>query len=512
MSDKLYLCYDLKGIQSFIFAVPRVRYICGGSALIDRFDRETVPSIRIDGVQHIFSGGGKGAFYCNDAAAAQRLQHTLVAKAHADGLSICFGCNSDYTEAAHVTDSSYPFLPHPGELDGHPCQESGLYPVSHGQIHPIISKRVFQKGDRIDRWFERELSVNEHHVFFHDVAQNSSEGMFGCEALGARNRWAVIVMDGNNMGDQHRMALERLDRDHFITWLSRMSKDLHDCCRESCRQAIETVVNKWLKDDKSKSEVARAKMDDGTTILPIRPLLVGGDDMIILCHVRYAFDFVRTACARFEALSKEKAIAAQQEGIALWPATGGTITLTAGVLFAPVSLPLASALNYAELLLASAKNKGRKHPHGKPAPACIDWESVTEGIIDTPQARRQRELVFFDNDINERITLTRRPYEIAELGQLFELMRSYANVPATIRHQVLPGLRAGYWDRQVFVARLGKRDNPLVKDLEETKSSQGRWKPDNYLSSGEEKKGRVTDVIDALLLMEEDARMSWQTT
>lgn len=510
MSSPLYLCYDLKGIQSFIFAVPRLRYICGGSALIDRFDRETAAQLSVPKTQFLFAGGGKGAFVCDNEAAANQLQSALVRAAHQDGIGICFGCDHDYSEAAHVADRSFPYLPPESDMDGRPCQESGLYPVLGKGVHPMINKRVFQKGDRLDRHFERELQLDEKLRFFHDVAADSSEeGCCAAAALGSRNRWAIIVMDGNDMGAQHRIAAEHPDT--LLKWLKLMSPALDDCCRESCHRAIKYVLTKWLGDKDNSHEVKDATMPDGTIIVPLRPLLVGGDDIVILCHVHYAFDFVRTVSDAFTELSAQKAEEVRaQHHIELWPATGGSLTVTAGVLFAPVSLPLASAISYTELLLASAKSKGRNKTNGKPAPPCIDWESVTEGLIDTPHARRQRELIFEDADINARVALTRRPYTLDEFSQLFELRNRYKDIPSTIRHQVLPGLRAGFWDRKVFVARLGKHQQVLIDDLDETeKQAKGRWKE---TTEKDNKKCRSTDVVDALLLMEEDSRMSWITT
>jgi hypothetical protein len=280
-------------------------------------------------------------------------------------------------------------------------------------------------------------------------------------------------MDGNDMGAQHRAAANNGQQTHR-EWLRKMSTALDDCCRQSCKTAIEDVRDRWRRDVQDNPEEHRVTTSDGVITLPIRPLMVGGDDIVVLCHVRYALEFVRVACRTFEELSSEKAAEAKKSGIDLWPATGGRITLTAGVLFAPISLPLPAALTYTELLLASAKNKGRKHPQGQPAPACVDWESVTEGLIDTPAARRQRELAFYDTELDTCIFLTKRPYKLDELDELETLKQRYSQVPTTIRHQVLPGLRAGYWDRKVFLARLGKRQEALVNDLHEEEKDCAR--------------------------------------
>lgn len=504
-----YLCYDLKGIQSFIFAVPRLRYVCGGSALIDRFDRETVPNLKPPGTRLLFAGGGKGAFACADEAAAANLRRALVRAAHRDGLGISFGTNADYSEAAHVTDESYPWLPHPSELDGQPCSESGLYPTKE-RIHRLVKRREWQRGEQVGRRFEAELLDGLEDVFdgrqvefFHDVGDDSDEGRRGAKVLGARNRWAVIAMDGNDMGTQHRVANECWSREpaKLATWLERMSGALDECTRGACRDAIRAVGEAWKPDADIPWEEP--------VIVPVRPLLVGGDDILVLCHVEHAMRFVQTACDRFAERSRDAAEATRQDDVELWPGTGGLLSITAGVLFAPVSLPLAAALPYAELLLASAKSRGRRPPvEAGPSPACIDWESVTEGLLDTPADRRNRELRFRDAETETVVELTRRPYTLQELVELESLVGRYGELPTTIRHQILPSLRAAFSDRQVFLARLGKHHEALVNDLQEGEDPRsrprGRWKSG---SSGE----RTTDVVDALLLLEEAQRMTWQT-
>ena len=46
-----YLCYDVKGIQSFIFKIPKLKYIIGGSALVDIFD--TAATLRRECTLHL---------------------------------------------------------------------------------------------------------------------------------------------------------------------------------------------------------------------------------------------------------------------------------------------------------------------------------------------------------------------------------------------------------------------------------------------------------------------------
>ena len=61
----IYLCYDLKGIQQYIFQIPKLTCCIGGSRQIDDFDRNVAGKCSVNGVRLIYSGGGKGAFECD---------------------------------------------------------------------------------------------------------------------------------------------------------------------------------------------------------------------------------------------------------------------------------------------------------------------------------------------------------------------------------------------------------------------------------------------------------------
>ena len=544
-----YLCYDLKGIQSFIFSVPRLRYIIGGSALLDQFDRDCVPQLDLPaGASLLFTGGGKGAFLCDSAAAADTLQGRLVKEAHAMGAGIAFGRDVDYSEAAHCAGRLYPCLPEGGVLDGVPCRESGLYPVpEHGQTHPLVRGRIFRRGEKIYRHFEDQLldgfevplplRAVDHVDFFHDVSldaddrdlDDDEDARAGAAALGGRNRWAIICMDGNDMGQQFRKRhRETSDQGILTRWLGASSEALDRITRGACADAVRRVITLWC--GAVGPEGIRDATAAATCCLPIRPLLVGGDDVIVLCHVSHALDFVREMCRSFaDRAGREDEAWRREHDEHLWSATGGALTISAGVLFAPVSLPLATAIPYAESLLASAKHRGRQDkPEGGPAPSCVDWEAVTAGIIDHPALSRQRQLVFEDMDDGARevVELTRRPYTLDELGQpgdgaqgartLEALATSLQGLPTTLLHQVLPAMRAGYWDRQVWLARQAKTrgaGGELVRALSDAgpgnrKPPAGsRWRFENIEGGW----CRTTDVLDAIDLLTERSRMTRET-
>jgi hypothetical protein len=514
-----YLTYDVKGIQSFIFRIPRLRYIIGGSALIDRFDRETmINGINIPGARRIFSAGGKGAFFCENDECADRVGKEIVAKAREIGLDVKLGKNNDFCEAANCADKLYPFIP--ANLDGQPCHTSGLYPVQpgsgvgkDGKTHPLVEKRIYDRN-LLTKRFENRLLPNvkmppgfpKEQEFFHSVdAEEDADGKKGARSIGNRNRWAVICMDGNDMGMQFREFMKKkLGSEKTGKWIEEMSRSLDKCSVEAAQAGIQEVVRNWAATLDSKT------ISDSPLVLPVRPLVVGGDDIIALCHVSYAMAFVKEAARVFEETSeKEGKRVTEATGVSAWPATGGRLTLSAGILFCPVTLPLHTAIPYAETLMAGAKKKGRECKGGSepsPSPSCLDWEQVTDGVIDTPSARRQRELRMIDqDDAGTTVELTRRPYTLDEFRDLERLAEGYRSIPATIRHSVLPGLRKGRFDRLAFYARIAKNHPTLFEALQEWPKPGGRWKVDPA--------ARVmsTDIVDALLLLEEEHRMEKET-
>jgi len=503
----IYLCYDVKGIQSFIFKIPKLKYIIGGSALIDLFDKETVKNLEFSGAKHIFSGGGKGTFRCESQADAEKLKQAIIKEAHAIGLDIRFGQDEDFSQAAQHADELYSFVP---EMHGgYPCPESGLYPTKTGEkSHPVIQKRLYSRGEKVFRRFENLLlpevlipGKSSHELeFFHNVNCDELDGRDGAFALGNRNRWAVISMDGNDMGMQFRAQVKKgLSADGMQTWIQAMSTALDKITIAAASAGIQRVVSEWAGSDKGKEAVCR----DGIVTLPVRPLVVGGDDIVVLCHSSYAMTFVKEVVRIFEERSREYS--------ELWPATNGKLTITAGVLFSSVTLPLHTAIPYSEALLGSAKGRGRKNAtDGEASPSCIDWEQITETVVDTPAAKRQRELIFFDEEIERMVKLTQRPYTMEEFYSVEELAEQYGHdrkqkLPRTIRHKILPALKKGYAERLAFSAEVKKNHPGLYRAVNEFDIAKSSWELNG------EKNEQSIRIVDALMLLEEDTRMEKET-
>lgn len=496
-----FLCYDLKAIQSFIFRVPKLKYIIGGSAIVDEFDRDIAPGLAKVGIcDLVSSGGGKGGYHCRDSTAADELERKLVQQAHQFGLDIRLGTHDDYSEAASCASRLYSYVPR--ELDGHPCPASGLYPTPiPGEPHPVIEKRVEQ--GRHARFEERlfklmslkSISDLAHPEFLRsiDAADRGGFGSAGYESMGRRARWAVVCMDGNDMGQQFRCMKGR-DPSTLRRWVAEMSAALDETSTHACAAGIAAVVELW-KQNVNLSACTYSQGGSDRTVLPIRPIIVGGDDIAVICHPAYAFEFVKASTQAWEEQSR---VAADRSSFRkeLWPASGGRLTISAGVFFCPSSMPLHAAVSYTELLLASAKRKGRESQSTAPSPSCIDWESATESMLDTPMERRKRELEFTDADRGDAvIRLTERPYSLTQFGELENLAHELTrSLPRSLRHEILPALRQGAHDRALYRYRMMKSHGDFADRLNEH-HSHGFWtsRSGTY----------TTKLVDAISLLEE---------
>jgi hypothetical protein len=535
----MYVCYDIKGIQRFIFSVPKLKCVVGASGLIDEFDREAQQRGKNAGVDWIFSGGGRGAFSCSNAEAAEQFERQLVAAAHAIGVDIRIGLDDSLSQAAHHADRLHPYCPE--NLEGVPCDVSGLWPSPPGRAHPLVrlrftSARKDQLGRRVldglqhaglipDTLAKYQLSffknVSPEPDSEDDVQWERDESQAASVALGKRNRWAVVAMDGNDMGRQFQAfeaQREQVDGSEEKTrqWLGAMSSRLKECTEQAFFAALGSVIKQWSLDAEEDLDDCLVEPAAGppapTLMLPFRPLILGGDDVILLCHTSYAMQFVERMADEFRKRSRE---AARNSPIQpLWPATNDELTISAGILYAKVTFPLHLAINYAEKLLGSAKGMFRADPSTTaPTASAVDWDTITDSLVDTPTARRNRELRFRDPELKREIYLTRRPYLLEpkanqpDLKSLEKVKEQLALVPRSVRATILPGLQQPWSERVAFTASLAKGHEFLWNQLREDAAELGTaW------CRARQDGPQVTGLPDALLLLDEEHRLNQTRT
>ena len=172
----------------------------------------------------------------------------------------------------------------------------------------------------------------------------------------------VIAFDGNQIG-QRIQQLVTESGDDAGPRLAGFSRGLAECTRDAIAEAVEEAIFELHR---------RASSPNGRGRLPLRVLLEGGDDVIVVVRADLALPLARHLLTAFERVTKAS------------PAVG-PLTAAAGVAITKAKAPILSAVELAEQLLAEAKSAGRDQSRisaylaSASLPASLDTDRRTRG-------------------------------------------------------------------------------------------------------------------------------------
>jgi hypothetical protein len=119
----------------------------------------------------------------------------------------------------------------------------------------------------------------------------------------------------------------------------------------------------------------------GTGQAPLILLMLGGDDLLVVCRAEIALPFVVTLCER---------LAAFQRG----DTDGFELTLGVGVVIAKHTIPIHRLHEVAERLADSAKRRFRGlRDAGEKPRSVVDWAVYTTAWVDDPEEVRRRDWI-----------------------------------------------------------------------------------------------------------------------
>jgi hypothetical protein len=162
------------------------------------------------------------------------------------------------------------------------------------------------------------------------------------------------------------------------------------------------------------------KQKDGRWMLPLRPILLGGDDLTFVCDGRIAMDLAETALGVFET-SRIPHL--------------GKITACAGVAVVRVHAPFARAYELADKLCASAKRMLNEKDD-----CALDWHIGACRPGETVEGIRERQ---YRTNCKRRLTC--RPYR---LGSGKDEAKTWRWLSGTLLDSKTVGLREGAWSER----------------------------------------------------------------
>ncbi len=185
-------------------------------------------------------------------------------------------------------------------------------------------------------------------------------------AKDSQHSWlAVIHIDGNGMGLRINSILENSNRGDKFKNL----QDFSEKVSQSTINALNKAINETIMPYK-----------DNSNLLPMRPIIIGGDDLTIIVRADLAIKFTQVYLEEFENQTKEKGIN-----------EGNGLTAAAGIAFVKEKFPFHYAVNLAEDLTSYAKNKSNREK------SCLHFHLVKDSYIDDYDEVQERELIIDDN-------------------------------------------------------------------------------------------------------------------
>ena len=208
--------------------------------------------------------------------------------------------------------------------------------------------------------------------------------------------FAIVHVDGNGLGQVFRNFDRHVKCDSqdpavrnrcFINQLRRFSLALEECTEKAFCQSLEAFQPK--KDD----------------VLPVVPLVLGGDDLTVVCDGRQALHFTKKFIDCFETETKTHP--------AITRIMPSGVTSCAGIAIVKPHFPFSTGYELAEELLKSAKRLGKKD--AKEMRSAIDFHILYDAS-GADLKRIRRELTLEDG----QTCLVARPYLVVSDSSLPE--------------------------------------------------------------------------------------------
>lgn len=248
------------------------------------------------------------------------------------------------------------------------------------QLQEVVSR---WSPDDPETWPKEIERLNEDPFQLEGAFQDLPQAANSQDTLASLSSVGVIHIDGNgvgaimrDLGDAHRHAKE--------AGVCTTAAEVNTTPGDDLQSFIMTV-NKRL-DDVVKDAIALSwhKIQELTqeTVVPIVPVLVGGDDVTVYTDGRYAIPFAESYIRHYEQLTGEDELL-KQLAVVAGADTSGPLTASAGVAIVGRNFPFHIAYDLAEGLVSRGKKLGKK-PGTVPC-STIDFHVLRDATVLDPE-------------------------------------------------------------------------------------------------------------------------------
>lgn len=395
---------SVQGIQGFIFQTNALREIAGASELVEQIcTAEFAKAIhsnadQLDDDQNaIVTAAGNIKYLFDDEQKCRDVVKNFpkTIMEFAPGITISQAVvliedgkpvgkdHLDLLERKLKTQRNKPFRPYDlGLLGINRSRKTGLPAYEEKNIKGTrtiidkgVSKKIATKQGRVASTFFN--STENERIPWEMNDMTSSKGK-------SYSWLAVIHADGNNMGNVIQNLAEQVKNlvgNEFVSIFRRFSLALNNSTKNAANQAYKKTLESLNLEANFK--------------LPFRPIVIGGDDLTIICRADLALDFTKLFLKYFEVETKKNFADLGFDFL------DKGLTACAGIAYIKESYPFHYGYQLAETLCSEAKKNAKQHTNtDKLTPSCLLFHKVQDSFIENYKKIKERELkagnIFFD--------------------------------------------------------------------------------------------------------------------
>jgi hypothetical protein len=440
---------ELQRVQTWLFAVPRLRAMVGANALLGETLRVALPKLARETGRWVLApstdsypmANAGDPLKAHDDPDADAKDGILSRDGgHFEGW-FASGAEAFAEAAAELLRRALPELRFRVSIDGKPRDKS------HVQLStelPVLApcewtgrglaSAIVTRGNPNDRDYE-ERAVSLDVLARETAGERAAKGNV-CDLasllsattklhdldhaqelreLVGNGYLALIHADGNGVGKS---------KPGDVVGDARFFHQNRVLIRQAAKAAIDHACD--LDAPRRNDEQAKAETSGKLpkVFAPLIPLMLGGDDLLLVCRAEVALPFVVMLCKELETLQTDS--------------NGFRLTLGAGVVIAKHTIPIHRLHEVAEHLASSAKRRyrGLKEASAE-GRSVVDWAVYSTAWIDEPEDIRRRDWVR-GHDGNLRV-LSQRPLDV--LGEGLRSLQGLVSGAAMLRNAPRSQLR-----------------------------------------------------------------------
>ena len=346
---------SVQGIQRYIFATNELKHIVGASEIVERVCTTLFEPFAAGAVPVVTAAGNIKYIFSDRAAVenAVRLFPKLVSET-APGITLSQavvtmdGNYADFSSAVNELEHRLMTQRHrpmksltAGPMAVERSRKTGLpaAAVTGGEYADECTLKKTEALANNETTLKLMKKLTGEEVRVREVAMDIKD-------LTGQNDWiAVIHADGNGLGE----VVAGVGNNPGS--LREFSLNLDNATKAAAQEAYRSI-------------------GDSSRKRPIRPVVLSGDDLTVICRADIAVEFVKNFFEAFEEKTLEL--------------TGHKLTACAGIAFIKSSYPFHYGYNLAETLCAEAK-RDAKSPEMRrdgSAPSCLMMHKVQSGFIE----------------------------------------------------------------------------------------------------------------------------------